>query len=370
MKNRKLRKWNSLVYYKHLEVLCDSVSPTLTPGKCTQSFWGPWINQHSPVNGTDFEYLSASELSQFCVNGKITKINCYTDDPLMSVSSDRTGETSTCRLETGFLCRNIDNYPYKCSDYKIRYFCECQETSGPTPRPTPQPTPGPTFSVQKNYTGPRCGWSSWLNSHTPTAGKDGGEFETIAGLKSKYGLCSSIQKIKCRRVGGVPPPLGETRPVVCDEINGFACYNKDQPSQSCYDYEVMVKCWDEMCEPGHTSASPSEHTMTTAKPLYPHPKCHWTYWINVDSPLTGTGDSETISVIRSKNSFCENPTNIECRATTTKQEALSMGQKVTCDLTTGLKCLNWENGGHCNDYEVRFYCPCASKLNLLFVKSA
>lgn len=112
--------------------------------------------------------------------------------------------------------------------------------------PTPEPTPGPTFSV--NTTGPRCGWSgSWLSSHTPTTGPNGGEFETIAGLKSKYTLCSNIQKIKCRRVGGVPPPIGETRQIVCDPTNGFACKNKDQPSGRCYDYEVQVYCWDQMC---------------------------------------------------------------------------------------------------------------------------
>lgn len=92
-----------------------------------------------------------------------------------------------------------------------------------------------------------------------------------------------------------------------------------------------------------------------------HPECEWTYWINVDTPLSGDGDLETLSKIRSIHSFCSAPVQIECRDAETKVASTQGGQRVSCDIKSGFKCLNWENGGHCRDYEARFYCPCASK---------
>ena len=96
-------------------------------------------------------------------------------------------------------------------------------------------------------------------------------------------------------------------------------------------------------------------------PTVRHPQCFWTYWINMDTPLTSEGDIETISKIRQIHTFCDNPVQIECREVKSQADASTRGQTVTCDLNTGFKCLNFQNGGKCDDYEVRFYCPCASK---------
>ncbi|KAH3721630.1 hypothetical protein DPMN_064566 [Dreissena polymorpha] len=55
--------------------------------------------------------------------GKVTSIECATVDGIASYS---TGEIQQCTLETGSRCMNDDNFPVQCSDYKIRYFCDCK----------------------------------------------------------------------------------------------------------------------------------------------------------------------------------------------------------------------------------------------------
>ena len=85
--------------------------------------WSNWINKDTPSTGDgDREMLTPSELQQFCGNGKIKAIECETTTGIASYS---TGEIAMCTIEGGSVCLNADNYPMPCSDYKIRYFCEC-----------------------------------------------------------------------------------------------------------------------------------------------------------------------------------------------------------------------------------------------------
>lgn len=92
-----------------------------------------------------------------------------------------------------------------------------------------------------------------------------------------------------------------------------------------------------------------------------HPECGWTAWINSDRPTVGSGDLETLSKIRRIHKFCDSPALIECRDVHTRTPVQDIHQKVSCDLSTGLKCLNWDNNGDCSDFEVRFFCPCLCK---------
>jgi len=104
-------------------------------------------------------------------------------------------------------------------------------------------------------------------------------------------------------------------------------------------------------------------------PQITHPECGWTAWINSGRPSgsIGSGDVETFSMIRRIHKFCTNPIMVECRDVYTHVSAKDSSQKVTCDLSTGLKCLNWENNDVCNDYELRFFCPCLCKSGFLKV---
>ncbi|KAL8199306.1 UNVERIFIED_CONTAM: hypothetical protein K2H54_039869 [Gekko kuhli] len=78
---------------------------------------------------------------------------------------------------------------------------------------------------------------------------------------------------------------------------------------------------------------------------YPNTEiCEWSDWRDVSRPLYGpdSGDYETYENIRAHGiEVCTNPLNISCRAV--KYPALSfqeLGQKVKCDVSTGLVCEN------------------------------
>ncbi|XP_052248669.1 mucin-5AC-like isoform X9 [Dreissena polymorpha] len=478
-------------------------SPTIFPptgsgftpavNKCTKSHFSSWINRDKPVIGNgDFESFSQKEKEDFCVGGVINRIECVTSEA--DIPSYSAGEIVKCEIEHGLVCRNEDNSPIPCSDYKIRYFCDCNETftsvvTPGTPTTTENVPIEPTFTV-------RCGWSPWLNGDRPNFGTgDNGDLESIASLKSKFGICKNIVDISCRVAGtNMTSSAAGQKDVTCDVLNGLRCYNRDQIGGACYDYEVSVLCWGPectgntatlvpgigftgspsitaVCPPGQvweacaykcgdfcegfaqttglcsnadnqcvpmcriptqaTTCQPGEllrdkytcvqqqqcpcvkpdgtvalayetwagqtdcsicqcannqircstydnctsttSTSTLVPPKYPgitptirpvitHPDCGWTAWINTDRPTVGAGDLETISKIRQLHSFCVNPVMIECRDTRTQTSVRDSSQKVTCDLVSGLKCLNWDNGAGCNDYEVRFYCPCVSTL--------
>ena len=95
---------------------------TAAPPLCKDR-WSDWINKDSPTTGDgDREMLSPVELKAFCSDGKIKTIECVTTTGVASYS---TGEIAMCTIEGGSICLNDDNFPIPCSDYKIRYFCEC-----------------------------------------------------------------------------------------------------------------------------------------------------------------------------------------------------------------------------------------------------
>lgn len=58
--------------------------------------------------------------------GTVDKIECVTVDG--DIPSYSSGEMLTCYPDSGLVCRNADNFPVDCQDYKIRYHCQCGES--------------------------------------------------------------------------------------------------------------------------------------------------------------------------------------------------------------------------------------------------
>uniref|UniRef100_A0A8C4YCS7 Mucin 2, oligomeric mucus/gel-forming n=1 Tax=Gopherus evgoodei TaxID=1825980 RepID=A0A8C4YCS7_9SAUR len=99
--------------------------------------------------------------------------------------------------------------------------------------------------------------------------------------------------------------------------------------------------------------------------------CWWSDWISVTEPKYGPkyGDYETYDKIRAWNAsaICENPLNISCRALKFPGIPIEdLGQKLTCDVSTGLICNNRDQvpGSMnpmpmCFNYEISVYC-CSS----------
>ncbi|NXE27561.1 MUC5B protein, partial [Ardeotis kori] len=102
---------------------------------------------------------------------------------------------------------------------------------------------------------------------------------------------------------------------------------------------------------------------------FPDCDCVWTDWIDVsypDSSDRNSGDYETFENIQKHNSswVCAKAENISCRATHFPQVPIgALGQKVQCDVSTGLICNNWEqhignvaNIPVCLNYEISVCC--------------
>ena len=95
----------------------------LTPMPCIGTRWSKWINRDKPSIGDgDHESLTPAEMSVFCAGGRISRIECVTESGIPDYSS---GEITSCSVNNGFECLNVNNFPVPCSDYKVRYFCDC-----------------------------------------------------------------------------------------------------------------------------------------------------------------------------------------------------------------------------------------------------
>ncbi|GAB1292921.1 Mucin 5, subtype B, tracheobronchial [Apodemus speciosus] len=104
-----------------------------------------------------------------------------------------------------------------------------------------------------------------------------------------------------------------------------------------------------------------------------HEVCHWSIWYDESHPEAGMsgGDFETFESLRKKGyQVCQTPVGIECRAVEFPSMDLEkLGQKVSCDPSSGLRCFNSEQSPPlCHNYELRVLCcdyvPCGSSLTL------
>ena len=67
--------------------------------------------------------MLAREKAQFCPGGRITEVECST---VNNIPSEATGETVDCNVYSGLTCLFVENAPIPCSDYKVRFFCDCE----------------------------------------------------------------------------------------------------------------------------------------------------------------------------------------------------------------------------------------------------
>ncbi|XP_042143020.1 hemocytin [Ixodes scapularis] len=105
---------------------------------------------------------------------------------------------------------------------------------------------------------------------------------------------------------------------------------------------------------GCGTEAPQETTTYTPEP---EGGC-WTPWFSTDSP-EGPGDFEDLRPMQAHGKVCLQPAAINCRTVAGNTDWSQSGQKVTCAVDRGLQCWNSENSPEqCQDYEVRFYCPC------------
>ncbi|XP_057634690.1 mucin-5B [Chionomys nivalis] len=120
----------------------------------------------------------------------------------------------------------------------------------------------------------------------------------------------------------------------------------------------------------HTTTG-SAPTASTVSTVCVREVCRWSIWYDESHPEPGMtgGDFETLENLRQKGyQVCQSPAAIECRAEKfPSMDLQKLGQKVNCDPSWGLKCLNSEQSPPlCYNYELRVLCcdyvPCSSTL--------
>ncbi|KAJ8313527.1 hypothetical protein KUTeg_008088 [Tegillarca granosa] len=389
--------------------------PTVAPSTCT-SKWSGWINKDNPnVGDGEREFMTDTEKANFCGSGRITKIECITADggDIPYYSSGEIG--TTCDVGTGLTCLNANNFPMPCSDYKVRYYCDCpvQPTAVPgqghNGQPTAHPqtdkngnpiaTPGPGSGGQPTaqpltdkYGNPiatphqgasghptvapsTCSskWSSWINKDNPNVGDGEREFMTDT---EKANFCGSgrITKIECITADGGDIPYYSSGEIVQPTVVPGQGQNGQPTPQPLTDKNGNPIATPGPGAGGQPTAQPltdkygnpiaTPHQGGSGHPTVAPSTCSskWSSWINKDNPNVGDGEREFMTDTE-KAKFCGSGriTKIECiTADGGDIPYYSSGEiGTTCDVGTGLTCLNANNFPMpCSDYKVRYYCDC------------
>ncbi|XP_031969069.1 mucin-5AC-like [Corvus moneduloides] len=301
-----------------------------------------------------------------------------------------------------------------------RFIHECLVSTSPTTAttfhfsstpPSTTSTVSPTTSVCVHEV---CEWSEWYDGSLQTPGYDGGDFETFDDLRAKgYEVCKAPRAVECRAEKFPDIPLKDLgQKVECSTTQGLICYNKDQISTMCNNYEIRILCCVfvpcSSTTPFSTSTpvttpattltetstettysvtttsesttfmhSTTEETTTTTKmtapvttsPLTTPPcfkeECYWSRWYDVSYPGSGynDGDFDTIENIK-KNGYkvCDKREDVECRAVRFPNTPYPLlEQHIMCNKEEGLKCYNKDQlPPICYNYEIRFKC-CRNK---------
>ncbi|XP_057268802.1 mucin-5AC [Pezoporus wallicus] len=284
-----------------------------------------------------------------------------------------------------------------------------------TTPPATTSTVSPTTSVCVHEV---CDWSEWYDGSLQTPGYDGGDFETFDDLRAKgYEVCKTPRAVQCRAEKFPNIPLKDLgQKVECSTTAGLICYNKDQISTMCDNYEIRILCCQfvpcsstthfSMSTPiippakSTETSSPTEETTSFSTTLSPvtltsesttfapsatretttltsemttpvttspsaaictKEECYWSKWYDVSYPGSGyeDGDFDTIQNIEKKGyKVCENRKDVECRAVRFPNTPYPLlEQHITCSTEEGLKCYNKDQlPPICYNYKLRFKC--------------
>ncbi|XP_028642724.1 mucin-5AC [Grammomys surdaster] len=116
------------------------------------------------------------------------------------------------------------------------------------------------FTVTTSGCQEECLWSPWMDVSRPGRGIDSGDFDTLENLRAHgYQICQVPRAVECRAEGSPEVPLHALQQhVECSTTVGLICYNSDQVSGLCDNYQIKVQC----CTPVNcpTSSGPTQTT--------------------------------------------------------------------------------------------------------------
>ncbi|GFN75367.1 mucin 5ac, oligomeric mucus/gel-forming [Plakobranchus ocellatus] len=346
--------------------------------------------------------MTAEELASFCPGGQITDIQCVDSDSLDDWSSL---SQASCTVEEGLQCINLPFFDSpSCRDYKIRYMCNCSDSTATKPSRTTTEeilTTQPPLTTRVATTSAAItpapdvvclsGWTTWINDDNPASGNGDLEKKSAQELAE---LCpgGEITDIECVDSDTLDDWISLSQ-ASCTVEEGLQCINLpflDAPS--CRDYKIryMCNCTDASSlggtDPSPQSSLPSSSSLPNGPPntlpkdlttLVPKVakqettvpsvpcKSQWSPWINRDTPATSDGDYEKMTA-EELASFCPGGqiTDIQCVDSDSLDDWSSLSQ-ASCTVEEGLQCINlpFFDSPSCRDYKIRYMCNCSSTQN-------
>ncbi|XP_076971437.1 mucin-5AC [Tamandua tetradactyla] len=130
-----------------------------------------------------------------------------------------------------------------------------------------------------------CVWSPWLDASHPGRGIDSGDFDTLENLRAHgYRVCRAPRAVDCRAEDAPNVPLHALgQQVECNTAVGLVCYNRDQVSGLCDNYQIRILC----CTP-ETCSTISGSSMPSTVPTKTGPTSFST---GTSTPVPGTSTS-------------------------------------------------------------------------------
>ncbi|CAJ1065917.1 mucin-5AC%2C partial [Xyrichtys novacula] len=300
----------------------------------TTNCWTEWFDRDNPSGTGDWETLGDLWREN---PGKICNMPLQIEvQTVTGLSVTLTGNVITVAdTTTGFICKNSDQTNGTCHDYRVRFMCPtdfCIKNDNLTTHITT--TNLPTKAPEN------C-WTDWFDRDDPCGT---GDFESLSVLQYENPgkICNKPLQIEVQTTAGLSVAATGDVIDVADVTTGFICKNSDQTNGTCHDYRVRF-----MCSPNFCSQ-----------------EVCWTKWFDRDNP-SGIGDLELLRNLKKENpgEICESPLYIDVSTTDTNTTAISTGQSFHIySPTEGFVCRNRDQSrGRCQDYQVRFGCPCPCK---------
>ncbi|PIO37151.1 hypothetical protein AB205_0166450, partial [Aquarana catesbeiana] len=269
--------------------------------------WSEWFDVSYPKyepNGGDYETYENIRNAGFDICEKPEAISCR-QDRFPGIPLEELGQKVTCDVSTGLVCNNKDqagSMPPVCYNYQIRVYCcvpELPEWCKSTPKP-------PTTTRTTTTTPPTTTTTTTPPTTTTTPPTTTSPPTTTATT--------------------TPPTTTTTTPTTTITTTESTTSTSSLSS---------------------TTVTPT--TVPTSPTTDCYVNCTWSEWFDVSYPKyePNGGDYETYEYIRNAGlDICEKPEAISCRQDRFPDIPLEeLGQKVTCDVSTGLVCNNKDQAG-------------------------
>ncbi|XP_072277629.1 mucin-5B-like [Pyxicephalus adspersus] len=110
-----------------------------------------------------------------------------------------------------------------------------------------------------------CKWSTWYDVTCPKYGENEGDFETFENIrKNGHTICKIPSQVECRAQKFPKIPTADLGQIIqCNTSVGLVCYNRDQFSQLCFNYEIRVLCCSYVpC--GESTNPPTSNTIVSS----------------------------------------------------------------------------------------------------------